>query len=462
MLDHDFFLSYYGDDFTGSTDVMESLHFNGLPTALFLQPPTEAAVRAFRLKTTGQALRAFGLAGLSRAMAPKEMMAALPTPFEALSRIPTDFFHYKICSTFDSAPHVGNIGTATELALRAFPSDYVPLVVGAPVLNRFCVFGNLFARVGDITYRLDRHPTMAKHPTTPMQESDLRRHLARQSDRPVELLDMFALESSMDAQNHRLEGLISAQRPFVLFDTLNEVHLRATGRLLCQHKVPQGQLLVGSSGTEYALVAHLRATQQLPPAPALPEVAEAAQLIAVAGSCSPATAGQIQHVLELGYEGLRIQPAALLDAEGREQEMARLRQAALAALEEGRSVVLYSAMGPDDPSIGSFHEALHGSGMASANTNDIIGEAQGQLLKQLLEATDLKRVVVAGGDTSGKVAQALGIYALETLIPIAPGSPLCLAHAAHPRFDGLEISLKGGQVGNERYFESIRCGQKLP
>ena len=69
------------------------------------------------------------------------------------------------------------------------------------------------------------------------------------------------------------------------------------------------------------------------------------------------------------------------------------------------------------------------------------------------------RTVVCGGDTSGHAARALGIYALETLMPIAPGAPLCTAHSKDVRFDGLEISLKGGQNGNEKYLESILKGK---
>ena len=86
------------------------------------------------------------------------------------------------------------MGHTIELGQRVFQSPYVPLVVGAPVLNRFCVFGNLFARSGPESdvFRLDRHPTMSRHPVTPMDESDLRLHLARQTTRPIGLVDASA------------------------------------------------------------------------------------------------------------------------------------------------------------------------------------------------------------------------------------------------------------------------------
>jgi len=456
------FLSYYGDDFTGSTDVMEALHFHGVPTALFLEPPAPVALRDFRLKSTGGPVEAVGVAGIGRSLSPAGMEAELPPLFERMSRLPARFFHYKICSTFDSSPEVGNIGTATDIALRYFPSDYVPLVVGAPMLKRYVLFGNLFARVAGETFRLDRHPTMSKHPVTPMRESDLRRHLAAQTSRPARLLDLFALEAPAAERRARFEALTAGQadHPFILFDTYHDQHLKAIGELLWGAGDQDRQLLVGSSGAEYALMAHLRRTGRLgapiPPRPPGP----AEQLIAVAGSAAPATRDQIRHVLGLGFAGVAIEAADLVDAGGRAAVEERLYEECLQYLRAGRSLVAYSALGPDDPAIGRMRRRMQ-EAQVKESISKILGGAQGRLLRRLLAATGLRRVVVAGGDTSGYVARTLGIRALESLTPIAPGSPLCLAHAADPLIDGLEIALKGGQVGDHRYFEAIQEGRKL-
>ena len=87
-----------------------------------------------------------------------------------------------------------------------------------------------------------------------------------------------------------------------------------------------------------------------------------------------------------------------------------------------------------------------------------LGTQQGMILREVLERTDLKRACVAGGDTCGYSAKQLGIYALQVLTPIAPGAPLCRASSDNPRFDGLEISLKGGQNGVADYFVKILHG----
>ncbi len=184
-------LAYYGDDFTGSTDVMESLARAGLRTVLFLQPPTSRQLAKF------PGLRAFGIAGGSRSMSPLQMERELPPAFQALKASKAAFIHYKTCSTFDSSPAVGSIGRAIELGRRVFGNRMTPLVVGVPVLGRFVVFGNLFARSGldAEPSRLDRHPTMSRHPVTPMDEADVRHHLARQTKLPVTLVDLLKLQS---------------------------------------------------------------------------------------------------------------------------------------------------------------------------------------------------------------------------------------------------------------------------
>ena len=99
-------LAYYGDDFTGSADVMEVLQWAGLRTVLFLQPPTRSELDSF------DNLRAFGIAGWSRSMSPSEMESELKPALESLKASEAKMVHYKVCSTFDSSPEIGNIGKA--------------------------------------------------------------------------------------------------------------------------------------------------------------------------------------------------------------------------------------------------------------------------------------------------------------------------------------------------------------
>jgi len=180
-------IAFYGDDFTGSSAAMEVMAFAGLETILFLAPPTPERLSQFG------GYRGIGIAGAARARTPEWMDQSLPPIFDLLRQIGAPVIHYKVCSTFDSAPHIGNIGRAAEIGQRRFPG-WIPMVVSDPGMGRFQAFGNLFAQSDGIGYRLDRHPTMSVHPVTPMHESDLGRHLAAQTNLRVALVDFVTMK----------------------------------------------------------------------------------------------------------------------------------------------------------------------------------------------------------------------------------------------------------------------------
>ena len=461
------FLSFYGDDFTGSTDVMESLTLNGIPAVLFLNPPEPEELEEFRMKRSWNPegdtrIEAFGVAGVSRSMHVAKMKEELPGIFEKISAIPARYFHYKVCSTFDSSPKIGNIGVAVDIAERYFPSASIPLLIAAPPLNRFSIFGNLFARIDGVTYRLDRHPTMSKHPVTPMKESDLRVHLGEQTGRPVELFDLFALDSDYPEQKEILDAIKRGEGEFILFDTYTAAHLKSVGRHLLDMTGTATQLLVGSSGIEYALTWYMQEQERIIKPTDYEYPGKADKMIIMAGSCAPTTKLQLEWSMEKGFEGIRIDTERLVDPESRDAVITETVKKAVRLLEKGVNPAVYTALGPDDPVICKTNQVIARLGLSDSSNSEHIASTQGIMLKRILEGVkDRIRVVVAGGDTSGHVSRALEITALETLVPIAPGAPLCLAHSADSRFDGMEISLKGGQNGKKRYFESILEGCAL-
>jgi len=122
-------------------------------------------------------------------------------------------------------------------------------------------------------------------------------------------------------------------------------------------------------------------------------------------------------------------------------------------------LILYSAHGPDDPAIAVTNDRLSELGLDPKSVGHRLGAQQGKILRELLEKTGLKRACVAGGDTCGHTSRQLGIYALEVVIPVAPGAPLCRASSNDAQFDGLQISLKGGQNGKADYFGKILNGE---
>ncbi len=449
----DLLLTYYGDDFTGSTDVMEALVLGGVPAVLFLDAPDETFLRQHFPD-----VRAIGVAGVSRSMSPAQMEAALPPIFSALKQLGAPLFHYKICSTCDSSPTVGNIGAAAEIGWRIFQPQAVPMMVGAPPLKRYLVFGNLFATVNEITYRLDRHPTMSQHPITPMDEGDLRLHLGRQTTRRIGLIDVLGLAQSDEVIAARYHKLLEEGHEIILLDTLDQTHVEKIGALIWSQRGERPIFTVSSSGLEYALTAHWQRSGLVHPPPPLPPAGAVEQLLIVSGSAAPGTATQIDWAEEQGFALLRLESVKLVDPAVADHERARTVTEALRLLGEGRNVLLYSAHGPDDPAIPATKARLEALGLGATSVGQRLGTQQGLILKELLERTGLRRVCVTGGDTCGHAAHQLGIYALEIVMPIAPGAPLCRARSLNPSFDGLQISLKAGQVGKPDYFGSLLRG----
>jgi len=449
--------AYYGDDFTGSTDVLEALYRSGLRPVLFLDAPTEERLGDPRFA----AADACGVAGVGRSLSPEEMARELPPVLETLRGLGPAIVHYKICSTFDSAPHVGSIGKAAELGAALFGGRYVPILAGVPYLGRYTVFGQHFAVAGEAVYRLDRHPTMSRHPVTPMAESDLRRHLAQQTEMTSALMDILALDGEAAEASDRLEVLLEQETPeLVLFDVLDERRLRTAGQLMLTEAERSGPLyVIGSSGVAYAVGAELAERRADGEARAeLMAVAPVDRLLAVSGSCSPVTERQLAAALSSGFAGIRVPAESLLRPELAQATRSALLAEAGNALAAGRSVVLYTATGPADPAIAALRQTLAELGFRSEDSSRLLGEALGALTRQLVVEAGLTRVLIAGGDTSGYVTRGLGIYALECAAALAPGAPLCRASADDPVLDGLELVLKGGQVGGEHFFEQVRQG----
>ena len=445
--EHNMLLSYYGDDFTGSTDVLEALVRGGVEAVLFIDPPTAEQLARY------PHARAVGVAGLTRSMPPDAMQCALEPAFARLAELGAPLVHYKICSTFDSSPAVGSIGKAIELGQRHVAGRFIPLVVGAPVLGRYTVFGNLFARSGldSEPYRLDRHPTMSRHPVTPMDEADLRLHLARQTQMPIELFSVLDHDAAADAIDARLDALAADGPRIVLFDVLEPRHLATIGRMLWQRSAAKPMFVVGSSGVEYALVAHWRETGLVANDAPTMMLTPASRLIVLSGSCSPVTARQIGRAVdEHGFAEVGVDVSQLADADAARREQQRIINAMTEHLRAGRCPIAHLACGPDDPRIEQVRRAgLHG---------EALGRWLGTLARHVAAALAPDRMIITGGDTSGHVARAMGIEALTMLAPLAPGSPLCRAAAPDSAADDIAICFKGGQVGRDDFFATARDG----
>jgi uncharacterized protein YgbK (DUF1537 family) len=415
---------WYGDDFTGATDTLATLAGHDFRALLFLGIPTEAQLAA------AGPLDAIGIASATRAMAPGAMAMELREAGRFFAGLGLDILHYKCCSTFDSAPHVGSIGAAVRALRPHFPNPLLPILGGQPNLGRYCLFGTLFAAAGagGAVHRIDRHPTMSVHPVTPMAEADLRLHLAAQGLGRIELLDHRAYEEP------GVETVLTrrlADRPdAVLMDVARPADLAIIGKLLWQHAMNGPMLAVGPSSVAQALATVWpRNANGETPASAEQTKRPDGPTLALVGSLSPVTRAQVEAAsgflrVDIDVERLRSEPAY---GEALQQETRRhLRE---------RNVMLVT----ERPA-------------QQAGATESVAVATGALLRAIIAEAPLSRLVVCGGDTSSLAIRALDLWGLSHRAPLVPGAPLCRAHSDEVGLDGIDIILKGGQMGPPDFF----------
>lgn len=452
-------MAFYGDDFTGSTDALEFLGRSGIRTVLFIEAPSASQLDRY------PGLQAIGIAGMSRSLSPLEMEAELQPVFTALAGLNPCHVHYKVCSTFDSSPDIGSIGRAIDIGARVFNTKTVPLLVAAPILGRYCLFGNLFARMGigseGNIYRLDRHPSMSRHPVTPAEESDLRLHLARQTDKSIGLFDILELKKyQQQSRQPAWEG-----QDIVLFDALEQEELKSIGAIIEGMSGPQQTLFsAGSSGIEMALGAYWRQNGILNEKAAWGNTLQEGAVLIVSGSCSPVTAAQIAHALKNGFTEIAIDTISLAAAASAtdlsagsillEAAAEKYAQQAVELAGQGKHPLVHTSLGNDDPRVTETDKLFREKHFAKAATARLYGSLLGLIARKTAEKTTLRRVVVAGGDTSSYAARAMGIAAVEMIAPLSPGAPVCRADAPGSAVDQLELVFKGGQVGKEDFFNN--------
>ncbi len=450
-------LAFYGDDLTGSTDSLEALTLAGIRSVLFLEPPGPGDLKRYK------GIRAVGVAGTSRAMKAGAMEATLRPAFSALGALGPRHLHYKICSTFDSSAAIGSVGRALDVGADLFPSSYTPVLGGAPALGRYCAFGNLFARAdigaGGKIYRLDRHPSMSRHPVTPATESDLQRHLSLQTQKQIALFDVLNLTLPFAEARSALNRLVGDGAEVVLFDALYPEHLELIGELIDAGATGGRPLFsVGPSSVEVALGARWRAAGKGGRF-RIPRAGRSGKPILVAsGSCSAVTEDQINWALGHGFAGVGIDTAFALRGDGAPAADSHAIASAVSHLRTGLSVVLHTSRGASDARVAAARALMKKRSLPQELVTSRLGAVLGLTAREILKAVSLPRVAVAGGDSSSYAARALGIESLEMIATLTPGGPLCRARAPGSPIDGREIVFKGGQVGGRDYFGLVAAG----
>ncbi|KWX25589.1 hypothetical protein AFM11_04975 [Mycolicibacterium wolinskyi] len=412
--------AFVADDFTGATDALWQFQRYGLRARLLTsaaelaQENLDADYDVIGIATTARSTTGTGAARV-----------ALPA-LRALAGLKPELLQYKVCSTFDSSPERGNIGSVIagvgdELGLL-WPAPVLP---AQPEFGRWTVFANHFASYAGKNYRLDRHEPMRRHPATPVDEADLRLHLGRQLAGEIGVLHVPLLADDTELSVALDERMHSAETAFIV-DAVTDTDLARFGVSLrdLQARVGHPLFAVGSGGLSYGYAAALAGSgSRVAPAPAHADVAPPqGPVLAVSGSCSPVTDRQIRTAEDAGWFSAHIDEAGV-------SERAR------AALQQGRHSVVYTARGA-------------GTGAAAADLSRRLGTlALGAVGDGLTS-----RLLVAGGDTSGDIIGMAGVTAIEISSSIDVAGLLCRSFGRNSVLDNAEVVLKGGQVGSDDFF----------
>ncbi len=409
-------LGCIADDFTGATDLASTLVQGGMRTVQLIGvpdgPPPEADAVVVALK--------------SRTAPAREAVAESLAALRWLQAAGCRQVFQKYCSTFDSTDG-GNIGPVADALLHALGAGFALACPAFPANGRSVFQGHLF-----VGQALLSESGMEHHPLTPMRDANLVRVLSRQTDGTVGLVPWATVSQGTQAIRRAMNALKEQGRRYAIVDAITEADLIAIGAAAASHA-----LITGGSGVAMGLPAAYRAAGLLPErddVETLPQVAGHAAVLA--GSCSRATLYQV------GAARDRV-PTLELDA------LATPDAAALAGIAaqwvEGKlgdtPVVIAASTTPDRV---AALQAKLGREAAGALIEDALATIAAGLVQR-----GVRRLVVAGGETSGAVVSRLGVRRLRIGAEIDPGVPWTYAEGDGP---AMKLALKSGNFGGRDFF----------
>ena len=409
-------LGCIADDFTGATDLAATLVRAGMRTVQVIgvpegpMPEADAVVVALKSRTApvGDAV-AWSLAAC-----------------DALLAAGAKQIFWKYCSTFDSTA-AGNIGPVADALMKRLDAGFALVCPAFPTNGRTIYQGHLF--VGGA---LLSESGMENHPLTPMTDANLVRVLAAQTRHGVGLVPHGVVDRGVGAIRAEMSRLREWGKHYAIIDAITDQHLLDIGEAAALHP-----LITGGSGVAMGLPENFRRAGLLPErrdAAALPPQTGFAAVLA--GSCSRATLGQIglarDHMPSLELDALQTPDAAALAAQAMAWMEGRL----------GAEPILIAASAP--PEKVAAVQAKLGRDAAGALVEDALA-----LVAQALVERGVRRLLVAGGETSGAVVQRLGVRSLRIGAEIDPGVPWTYAEGDGPP---LHLALKSGNFGARDFF----------
>ncbi len=407
------------DDYTGASDLAGMLHLAGVPAVQIFGVPADPVEE---IAVPGGAV----IVALKSRSVPRETAVELSLrSLRQLRKLAPRQVQFKYCSTFDSTPR-GNIGPVTEALLDAMGVACTVAVPALPVNGRTQYLGHLF-----VEGRLLAESPLRDHPLNPMTDSNLLRWLAAQTSARVGLVPLPVVLAGAGAIQRCLRELESQGVRIALVDAVTDADLDAIAAA-----VAGMPLITGGSGITLAMARLWRRQDNLGSPPAAPRLQRGRGTIILAGSCSAATLEQLDRWEAAGHPILRVsEPAQAASAGGYTRaEIARTGIATIA------SSATSSRRNVDPQAARAFETAF------------------GRLAAQVVREGLADNIIVAGGETSGAVVDALGVKAARVVGLVAPGVPSLLS------LDGrhLWLVLKSGNFGGPDFFaDAFRHREEL-
>lgn len=409
-------LGCIADDFTGATDLANNLVRSGMRVIQTIGVPAMPLT---------EAVDAVVVSLKSRTIAPAEAVAQSLDALRWLQSMGASQIYFKYCSTFDSTSQ-GNIGPVIDALMQALNTSFTVATPAFPDAGRTVYRGYLF--VGDV---LLNESGMQDHPLTPMTDPNLPRVLEAQTEHRVGLVDYKVVQAGQASIQAKFEQLQSTGVGIAVLDAISNEDLLVLGAA-----VKDLPLVTAGSGLAMGLPPNFGVTSnpqaaQLPPAQGYQAM--------IAGSCSRATQAQVAAFIESGGKAIRFDPVAALQTHDYVQQLAAQASDALTL----GPVLVYST---DSPDALKSHQAVLGALPLGEQIEGWLAA-----IAQVLWQAGVRQWVVAGGETSGAVVQALALNQLRIGPQVDPGVPWCHGQSG---LDGqsAHICLKSGNFGSEDFF----------
>ena len=409
-------LGCIADDFTGATDLASMLTRAGMRTVQVIDVPkaSDAVPEA----------DAIVVALKSRTIPAAEAIAQSLAACRWLTAAGAKQFFFKYCSTFDSTDK-GNIGPVADALLAELGDDFSVVCPAYPENGRSIYMGHLF-----VGQQLLSDSPMRNHPLTPMTDSSLVRVMGRQTPAKVGLVALPTIRAGAAAIDGAFDKLRASGIRYAVCDAVDESNLIAIG-----HASANLKLITGGSGVALGLPDNFRKAGLLVEAKdthPLPKAGGGAAVLA--GSCSEATRRQVE-VMQKAHPSFKLDPAQL----AQDFDVAVAEAIAWARQQTGPFLIFSS----DEPA----HVADVQAKLGRDRAGSLVEEAFAAIAPALV-ANGVRRIVVAGGETSGAVVKALGVKQLAIGPVIEPGVPATFS-LGQP---GLALALKSGNFGGDGFF----------